>query len=519
MIKLSIITTTYNRARLLENNFNSVLEQRFQEIEHIIVDNVSTDGTKELVSNYIKKAPYPVRYIREPDSGIYNAMNKGLKKAKGTWTHILNSDDKYYSNNALSNIFSSDISSYDLITSAIIVESHNKRQKIWKPKYIKKHQFYYFPHPGIIIKKSFYEKFGYYVERYRFVSDAIHNILFYKYAKYLIFDKPLVLMRDTGATSKMSPGFFIERMKVIIFFHKFPLVYKFKLISRMIISLLDYIAIISLRKILVILKIYKRIYKRITDIFDFKPYIRNINYYGYKLFYSKNYSIVERYLNEGAYEPKLCKSIEGKLNKINDNRVFLDVGANVGLICLYIISHVNKTKVYAFEPGKHQNMLLSKTIKYNNLDKKIVLDNLALSHKNGTAKFASHENKDTPGDGLLDTGRAGRTYYYKVRTITLDTWWNKERKPMVDVIKMDTEGAEGWILKGGKNLIKHCKPIIFLELWPENVSVYPYDCITIINLMNEYGYRLLTLKGEPVSKHNVYSFLGKEETYVAKPIL
>ena len=120
MIKLSIVTPTFNRYKEIQKNIKSVKNQTYRNKEHIIVDNMSDDGTYKIIENYKKRADYPVVYIREPDKGIYNAMNKGIKAAKGQWIHILNSDDYYYNNKTLENVFKKNLKSYDIIACSII---------------------------------------------------------------------------------------------------------------------------------------------------------------------------------------------------------------------------------------------------------------------------------------------------------------------------------------------------------------------------------------------------------------
>lgn len=89
-MKVSIITVTYNSARFLQDCIDSVYDQEYEEIEHIIVDGNSTDNTVEIINTNIKKIS---KFISEPDSGIYDAINKGIKMATGEIVGILNSDD------------------------------------------------------------------------------------------------------------------------------------------------------------------------------------------------------------------------------------------------------------------------------------------------------------------------------------------------------------------------------------------------------------------------------------------
>src|SRR4030066_1952836 len=88
--KVSIITPSYNRAGMIETAIQSVLSQNFPEVEHIIIDGGSTDGTLDV----LKKYPH-LRVVSEPDQGMYDALNKGLNLATGEIIGFLNTDDYY----------------------------------------------------------------------------------------------------------------------------------------------------------------------------------------------------------------------------------------------------------------------------------------------------------------------------------------------------------------------------------------------------------------------------------------
>jgi len=93
VLDISVITPTFNRAGTLPRTLSSVLAQKSIRLEHIIVDNLSKDKTPDLVRDYEARAPYDVIYIREQDTGLYNAMNKGVARARGRAIYILNDDD------------------------------------------------------------------------------------------------------------------------------------------------------------------------------------------------------------------------------------------------------------------------------------------------------------------------------------------------------------------------------------------------------------------------------------------
>jgi glycosyltransferase involved in cell wall biosynthesis len=101
MIKLSIITINYNNRDGLEKTIRSVIDQRFTDFEFIVIDGGSTDGSVDNIRKYENKINY---WCSEKDAGIYNAQNKGIKKAKGEYCLFLNSGDFLYNEDVLNKI-------------------------------------------------------------------------------------------------------------------------------------------------------------------------------------------------------------------------------------------------------------------------------------------------------------------------------------------------------------------------------------------------------------------------------
>lgn len=89
-MKVSIVTIVYNRSHCIAHCIESVLKQTYNNIEHVVIDGGSTDGTKEIIETYKDKLGY---YISEKDKGIFDALNKGIKQSTGDIIGILNSDD------------------------------------------------------------------------------------------------------------------------------------------------------------------------------------------------------------------------------------------------------------------------------------------------------------------------------------------------------------------------------------------------------------------------------------------
>lgn len=163
-MKVSIITVTYNSVRYLENCILSIVNQSYSDIELIIIDGNSKDGTLDTINKYQQ---YISKWISEPDRGVYDAMNKGIKLATGDLIGILNSDDTFYSNTVIENIVSFH-KHYNINASIGNITQHNKYGKMvrlyssksWYPE--KLEIGYMPPHPSIFFQRSLFNEYGYY---------------------------------------------------------------------------------------------------------------------------------------------------------------------------------------------------------------------------------------------------------------------------------------------------------------------------------------------------------------------
>lgn len=100
--KVSIITVCYNCKDTIERTICNVLKQTYHNLEYIVIDGNSTDGTKEIIKRYANQLTY---FVSEPDSGIYDAMNKGVRKATGEWVMFRNSGDYFFSPTTVQEVF------------------------------------------------------------------------------------------------------------------------------------------------------------------------------------------------------------------------------------------------------------------------------------------------------------------------------------------------------------------------------------------------------------------------------
>ncbi len=207
-MKISVITVCFNSEKTIEKTINSVISQNNKNYEYIIVDGFSSDKTNEIIGKYKKNIKF---WISEKDSGIYDAINKGIKKSTGDIISILHSDDIYNDNNTLNYVsenFNKDLDIEMLIGNTLIKDKNtdkilrNYSSTFFKPSYIK---FGYSPpHPSTFIKKSLYNKFGLYNLNYEIASDfdLFARLILKNKIKYKLIDRPLVLMNSGGKSSK-----------------------------------------------------------------------------------------------------------------------------------------------------------------------------------------------------------------------------------------------------------------------------------------------------------------------------
>ncbi len=127
--KVSIVTVVFNGAKAMEATIKSVLNQSYSPIEYIIVDGGSSDGTQAIIEKY---SNHIAKYISEKDTGIYDAMNKGVKMATGEWVNFMNCGDTFHDNKIVQNIFEKNRDGFDFIYGDYIADYSHKGQRLIK---------------------------------------------------------------------------------------------------------------------------------------------------------------------------------------------------------------------------------------------------------------------------------------------------------------------------------------------------------------------------------------------------
>ena len=176
-MKISIITVCFNSSKTIEKTFQSILNQTYNDIEYIVIDGGSTDSTLDIIKKYKKNI---ASFVSEPDKGLYDAMNKGIKLATGDIVGILNSDDIYTDEKVLENVARFHENNNVEVSLGNIIQLTNYGKvvrtysaKKWIPNKLK--IGFMPPHPSLFFKRELFEKYGYY--HLDFVSGADYELI------------------------------------------------------------------------------------------------------------------------------------------------------------------------------------------------------------------------------------------------------------------------------------------------------------------------------------------------------
>jgi glycosyltransferase involved in cell wall biosynthesis len=206
-MKISIITVCYNSESTIRDAIASVLGQDYPDVEYIIVDGNSKDGTVEIIKSFDKQISH---WISEPDQGIYDAMNKGIALATGDVVGILNSDDFYFDNNILSKVVEAfrDERIDSVFGDLVFVHPDNLDKvvrtyssKDWHPD---KFARGYMPaHPTFFVRRKYYEQHGRFKTDYKIAADyeMLIRLLYVHKLKYKYLPLTMVKMRKGGVSS------------------------------------------------------------------------------------------------------------------------------------------------------------------------------------------------------------------------------------------------------------------------------------------------------------------------------
>ena len=226
-MKISIITVSYNSSTTIRDTIDSVLNQTYPDIEYIIIDGSSKDTTVDIIKENESHFNGRMKWISEPDKGLYDAMNKGIQMATGNVVGIINSDDLFCDKSAIEKVMrifeknkSLDSVYADLFYVAQVDTSKIVRR--WITGKQKQFKYGWHPaHPTLYIKKEVYNKYGLFNLDFKLAADFEIMLRFLE--KYEIstsyIQEAFVKMRLGGETNKSSKNIYNQNVECINAFH------------------------------------------------------------------------------------------------------------------------------------------------------------------------------------------------------------------------------------------------------------------------------------------------------------
>lgn len=209
-MKVSIITVVWNNKETIKYVIDSVLSQTYTNIEYIIIDGFSTDGTIEIIKNYEDKI---TKFISEVDNGLYDAMNKGIEVATGDIIGILNSDDFYVDNNVIEKVIKEfkEKRVDSIFADLVYVKSENLDKVVRYYDSSKcfpdKFQYALYPaHPTFFVKREVYNKFGLFKLDYKIAADfdLMARFLYTNKISFSYLNESIIKMRIGGVSTSFS---------------------------------------------------------------------------------------------------------------------------------------------------------------------------------------------------------------------------------------------------------------------------------------------------------------------------
>ena len=205
---LSIITVTYNSLHTLKDAYASLCAQTFAQWEWVVQDGGSSDGTQQWLEGL---ADARISLVSEKDSGIYDALNKAVRRAKGEWIGLLHSDDLYPNNDVLQNVVAAMDGNDAIYGDLKYVQASDTQQVLrhwiagtFEPALLRKGWMP--PHPTLFLRKEIYARVGEFDTQFKIAADYDFILRVFQLAHLKIHYLPqvLMLMRQGGASSKVS---------------------------------------------------------------------------------------------------------------------------------------------------------------------------------------------------------------------------------------------------------------------------------------------------------------------------
>lgn len=228
-MKISIVTVCYNSQDTIAFTLNSILNQDYKNIEHIIIDGGSTDNTLNIINQYNFKNKI---FISEKDKGIYDAMNKGIALSTGEFVTTLNADDIYHNNSTISDVVKliKESPNEKIFIGNVVFFKHNMFNnivRIYEAKFFKKWMLNIGvmpPHPAAFIKKEIYKMYNYNIN-FKIAADFEFFLKLFKINNYNFkyLDLTIVRMRTGGISGKNILSYLISTIEIYKAFKEYKI--------------------------------------------------------------------------------------------------------------------------------------------------------------------------------------------------------------------------------------------------------------------------------------------------------
>ncbi len=539
----TVFTPTFNRAYTLHRVFESLQKQTFKNFEWLVIDDGSTDNTKQSVKSFQKNANFPIRYYFQKNSGKHIAHNRAVKIAKGEMFLTFDSDDeckpetlerfkfywdlipkeenkKFCGVTCLCNDENGKIVGDKFPKNILDCSSLDLRYKLKikgeKWGFVKTEILENYLFPEISSSTYIYESIVWFEiakkHKTRFVNEVLRiyhteqtDSLTTAHAVQTVLIWTKYELNNTLNYFWHSPVYFILLFNrfIALCFHQKVGVKEQSSYFKPLSAKIFWMIILPTGFLRYLIKKKGQIFERVSQ-----PIINGeirkllIAKYLSKLNFSRFFKMKLKNVKFFLFPSAISLQMWATPNKIDFNTEFftdylkegdvvIDIGANVGTVTCFCASLVGaKGKVYAIEPSHKTYAFLVENVKLNKFPQVITL-NYALGNREGKSKFSNFEADDRNciiGKAQEKQKIYGKSQYVNVKK--LDKLQLNEN--VIHLLKIDTEGYEKFVLGGAKKTLQKCK-VVYFESYGENFQKYDYNLKDLIEFFSKNNFFVLKI--------------------------